>query len=91
MTSTDLCLLTPCSLFAANRPLAYNIIGFPFPMSAVSTSQSSSSSSPASHASNYLSWSAFITRILADPAKLQKNVSDYQAQLDPQGLIYTNY
>jgi hypothetical protein len=85
-TSTDLCSPTPCP------PFAYNMIGFPSPPSVVSTQQAvSSSSSPASHASNYLSRSAFMTRILADPAEPWKDVSDYQTQLDPQGLVCTNH
>jgi hypothetical protein len=67
------------------------MIGFPLPPSAVSTPQAISiSSSLTSHASN-LSRSAFITRILADPAEPWKDVSDYQTQLDPQGLICTNH
>jgi hypothetical protein len=85
-TSTDFCSPTPCPPFATSRPLAYNMIGFPSPPSAVS-----SSSSPESHASNYLSRSVFMTRILADPEEPWKDVSDYQTQLDPQRLTCTNH
>jgi hypothetical protein len=85
-TSTDLCSPTPCPPFATNRPLTYNMIGFPSPPSAIC-----SSSSPESHASNHLSRSVFMTRIVADPEEPWKDVSDYQTQLDPQGLTCTNH
>lgn len=62
------------------------------PPSVVSTPQAVSiSSSPASHASNHLTRSTFMTRILADPAEPWKDASDYQTRLDPQGLICTNH
>jgi hypothetical protein len=71
---------------------AYNVIGFPSPPSAVSAPQAVSiASSPPSHASNHLGRSTFMTRILADPAEPWKDTSDYQTQLDPQGLICTNH
>jgi hypothetical protein len=65
---------------------AYNIIGFT--LSPLTILQAVSiSSSLASHTCR----SAFMTRILADPAEPWKDVSNYQIQLDPQRLIYTNH